>query len=459
MLARISQSLSGRLLITALVFLALFLGLTIYVLDKAFQNSVETALLERLKTHSYTLLAAADDQDGQLKMPELLEDPGFNQLASGLYGFIYDHQGNEIWRSPSAISLNVDFISTASSGEYQLNKISTPENGELYVFTYGIIWENESGKEARYNFSVLHNNAPVIAEIKSFRSTLWRLLGAMGILLLLILGAIMHWGLSPLRKLATDLHEIEEGRQEHLTGSYPLELRGVTRNLNLLIKNERRQRHRYRNTLADLAHSLKTPLAILRGASNSALASDKNEDQSILDEQIDRMDEIITYQLQRASAPQVSFSAKGISLQGIAKKIMRTLSKVYADKQVRIKMDIPENCLFFGDERDLMEVLGNLLDNAFKACKQQVWISAENSASNTSLNGPVLTIHIEDDGPGIPSDNHEAVLERGIRADTKTTGQGIGLAVSMDIINSYKGQLKIERSALGGAHFIVRFPQ
>jgi two-component system sensor histidine kinase PhoQ len=455
MLNKISQSLSGRLLFSALLFLALFLGLTVYVLDKAFQNSVESALLERLKTHNYSLLAAADDDNGELKMPSLLQDPGFNQLSSGLYGFIFDAEGKEIWRSPSAISLNFQFIPGISSGEFQLSKISTAENDQLYVFTYGITWENEGGKETRYDFSVLQSSAPVEAEIHGFRSTLWRLLGGIGIVLLIILGAIMHWGLSPLRKLATDLLAIEEGRKEELAGNYPLELRGVTRNLNLLIKNERRQQLRYQNTLADLAHSLKTPLAILRGSTTS-----QKHDNILLEEQIDRMDEIITYQLQRTTTQQVSFTAKGIPLSKVVEKILRSLSKVYADKPVTTKTSIPDQCLFFGDERDLMEILGNLLDNAFKACTKKVAVSAGlTTSTDTNSESSVLSIRIEDDGPGIPHEKRNAVLERGIRADTKTSGQGLGLAVSMEIINSYKGNLNIDTSPLGGAQLVITFPQ
>ncbi|MCF7980609.1 MAG: GHKL domain-containing protein [Pseudomonadales bacterium] len=448
-------SLRGRLTLAACLILLSFLGFTGYVLDRAFQHSVENALLERLKTHIYALLTAAEDENGNLIMPTLLQDPEFNRIDSGRYGIIINHNGKEIWRSPSAISLSLPKQTPTTAGAYHLTKTRIGKDN-LYRISYGVIWENQNGSESHYTFQVLQNTLPTDAEISGFRQTLWRWLGGLGLLLLAIQGAILRWGLAPLPRLAEDLHRIEQGKQDQLSGNYPSELQPVATNLNLLIANERRQRQRYRNTLADLAHSLKTPLAILRGIVSAQPATLNNESFTIIDEQINRMDQLVSYQLQRAVSPETSLSSKPIELMPLALKLIRSLEKVYQDKGVSLQVEIDTPCRFIGDERDLMEVLGNLLDNAFKFCRHRVKLSAKHLTTPTGNNR--LFINIENDGSPIPTAEQARILQRGARADTSQPGQGIGLAVALEIITSYQGTLAIDQSTLGGALFRVEFP-
>lgn len=452
----IMQSLRGRLVVTAFVFLLLFLGLTGYALDRAFSNSIENSLLERLKTHLYLLLAAAQDDGHKIVMPSVLQDPEFNRIGSGRYAVMTDLNGDEIWRSPSAVDFKWQPGQTVLPGQFQLSDVST-EDESLYLLSYGIIWEREDGSEQRYHFNVLQNKAPTLAEISGFRTTLWRWLGGIGLVLLVLQSSILRWGLSPLPRLAKDLRQIEEGQQDQLTGEYPTELKGVAANLNLLIANERRQRQRYRDTMADLAHSLKTPMAILRGITSEQV--DQNtppkEIQDTIDEQVGRMNQIVNYQLHRASSPEVSLAAKPVQLRSLVDKLMRTLHKAYADKPVTETIDIDEHCLFLGDERDLMEVLGNILDNAFKACRRHIAVGVR---IENDENRPPLMISIDDDGDGIAHELRDSILKRGVRADTNHPGQGIGLAVALDIIKSYKGSLEIGDTTLGGARFTIRLP-
>ncbi len=456
MLKQSMQSLRGRLIVSAFAFLLIFLGLTGYILDRAFQNSVENALKERLKTHIYALLAAAaEDENNQLTMPSLLQDPEFNRIDSGRYGII-TQKDQEIWRSPSAISVTLNLPQNTEVGKYQLSE-STWDNEPYYVFSFGIIWEQEDGSETEYAIWVIQNKAPTLAEISGFRNTLWRWLGGIGLVLLLIQSVILRWGLSPLPKLAEDLQKIERGEQEQLSGSYPVELQGVASNLNLLIANERQQRKRYKDTLADLAHSLKTPLTILRGLQTTGKDQNSHEEALLatIDEQVSRMDQIVSYQLQRATNPRISLTSKPVNLAALAAKLIRTLTKAYAEKPVTAEIQIPDTLQFLGDERDLMEVLGNILDNAFKACDNRILISASLSGRQEDSH---LVIHVDDDGPGIAPKQRFAILERGVRADSNSPGHGIGLAVAVDIISSYQGQLKIDSNPWGGARFIFTMP-
>lgn len=455
MLKHLLQSLRGRLIASSLSFLVIFLGLTGYALDQAFKNSVERALKEKLKTHLYALLAAADNENNQLSMPTLLQDPEFNRIDSGRYAVITQN-GKEIWRSPSAVSIDQDISAKAELGRFQLSEL-TLNNHIYYRFSYGIIWESEEGTETRYDLSILQSKAPTRAEISSFRNTLWIWLGGIGLVLIVTLSAILRWGLSPLPRLAKDLQQIEQGKQDQLSGSYPTELQGVADNLNLLIANERRQRQRYRNTLADLAHSLKTPLAILRGA-QPAVRRNGDIDKALhltIEEQVSRMDQIVSYQLQRATTPDTSLTVKPVNLARLSSKLLRTLDKVYAEKMVSVEVHIPAHLQFMGDERDLMEVLGNILDNAFKACHTKVSLSAQLVPQSDPHQ---LQVSVDDDGAGIEQASRNNIIERGVRADTSQPGQGIGLAVAVEIIRSYQGQLSIQESPLGGARFSFTLP-
>lgn len=448
MLKQLTGSLSSRLAFTSFIFLLLFLGLTGYVLDRAFKASIENAVYERLRNHIYALLSAVEDEGEQLAMPTVLPNPEFMRINSGLYAAISTQDNQLLWRSPSAEGLKLIPQTRLSTGSFSFSTSSeTEKKMDLYSLHYGIIWENEKNRAQSYTFAIWQDKQPIIAELHGFRTTLRLWLGGIGLLLLGIQASILHWGLAPLRGLANDLKKMEEGKQDHLTGTYPAELQHITINLNLLLSNERRQRQRYRNTLADLAHSLKTPLAIMHCLTEKLPASSANA----IDEQLERMDQIVTYQLQRASTPHTRFTTQAVPVKPILEKLLRNLSKVYHAKSVHYEILADTQGDFYGDKRDLMEMLGNILDNAFKASRKVIRATVEQPANKS------LLIRIEDDGPGIAREVQDNILQRGVRADSTSPGQGIGLAVTRDIALSYKGELQIKTSPMGGACFILKF--
>ena len=223
--------------------------------------------------------------------------------------------------------------------------------------------------------------------------------------------------------------------------------------LNNLLNAERMQRERYRNTLADLAHSLKTPLAVIQGASTEGLDSEAYK--SIVGEQIRRMDQIIQYQLTRA-VKSIGDGAKAnaVEVTPIVERILSALGKVYREKEVRVVLNLEPKIAINADERDLMEMLGNMMENAFKYCRSEVAVSLYSDENN-------VYIDLEDDGAGVSENMRNTILERGERADTSAApGQGIGLSVSVDILSSYNCRLEVEDSfSLGGAKFSVTFPK
>jgi len=455
-----SYSLQSRLLVSVSILLTVFLGLTGVVLDRAFRASAEAGIAEQLQVQIYVLLAAVDQSDGDFYFIEDLREPRFSQLNSGLYGLIRDADGQVLLRTPSALELAVNELALGrelSRGDTQFRRLAGASELEFFVSSYAVTWEN---RPAPVIFTVLEDTATYQLEVNQFRRSLWSWLGGLAALLLLLQLALLRWGLAPLRRLARDLVSIERGDSETLGEDYPRELNAVTTNLNLLIQSERKQQQRYRTTLGDLAHSLKTPLAVIQGEMAGlrsgpdhagATASDTVR-ADVIQEQLDAMNQIVGYQLQRAvRGDNTSTLARQVNLAEATARVARALEKVYADKSVKITQQVDEQTFFLGDERDLMEVLGNLMDNACKYGRGRVLVSS----SSVGTDSGAAQLRVEDDGSGILPEANELVLQRGVRLDTLPQGQGIGLAVVADIVHSYGGQIQIERSSLGGAAVIV----
>jgi two-component system sensor histidine kinase PhoQ len=455
-------SLQTRLLTAVSVLLAVFLGLTGVVLDRAFRSSVEAGVAEQLQVQLYVLLAAVEEDAGEFYFLEDLREPRFTQLNSGLYALVNTPQQEELLRSPSALERDFDGLfarwSALGRGDTYFSREVAADGEEYFIAAYGVVWEN--GQD-QYDFVVLESTGTYLAEVNNFRASLWYWLGGVAILLLVLQVLLLHWGLSPLRRLAQDLQRIESGASEQLEGAYPRELSPVTANLNLLIKTERKQQARYRETLGDLAHSLKTPLAVIAGvmhglgdSRNTAQATVSAEQRHTVDEQLERMNQIVGYQLQRAVKSTGSTTlSRRINVQETTARVLRALEKVYAQQPREIVCDIDPAIAFLGDERDLMEMLGNLLDNAFKYGRQWLSISARVSLAPARQ----LSLVVEDDGPGIPAQRQEFVLQRGARLDTLAPGQGIGLAVVTDIVGSYGGQIDVGTGSRGGARIQLVF--
>ncbi|MGA0805459.1 MAG: ATP-binding protein [Pseudohongiellaceae bacterium] len=437
------------------VLLILFLGMAGVVLDRAYTQSVQAAVAERLRLQIYALLGVAEPEGEGFFVPDL-EDARFAQIDSGLYAFILDSEGREVWRSHSALNLNPDAAVLQSQvqdiGNTGFGTLAFELQGDLVWSSYGTYWEFQ---DQTFSFVVLESTAPTAAEIGEFRSSLYLWFGAMAFVLSVAQYLLLRWGMRPLQQLAHDVSSIERGAQDHLQGNYPSELAAVTQNLNLLIRSERERQARYRSTLGDLAHSLKTPLAVLSSTLQETRAHGHTTARQLddLQEQILRMNDIVSYQLKRAvKANQAQILARPVVVAAVVRRLLDALAKVYRDKGIQVETIMDAAVLFHGEESDLMELCGNLLDNAFKYGRSRVRVHVHASDR-------LLYIDVDDDGAGIAESDREWVLQRGARADTVASGQGIGLAVAVDIVSAYGGEMKVGRSVLSGASFSVSFVQ
>ena len=254
----------------------------------------------------------------------------------------------------------------------------------------------------------------------------------------------------PLHDVALDLYAIENGDHKRLSKDYPKELNQLTQNINALLDHEQSRRERYKNSLADLAHSLKTPLAVIRGELEHTSENTSLRDTTY--EQLNRVSELVDYQLQRAATEGHSNFQSPISLGEITHKILKSLNKVYQAKLITTQCEIEHDVFIHADEGDMYELLGNLLENAYKYGNKRVNIFILS-------HGNQVSIQIDDDGKGIPRKLKNDIIKRGQRIDTQVEGQGLGLAIVSDIINAYEGTIEFEPSPIGGTRFSIKLPQ
>lgn len=437
-------SIHSRILLSALVVLALFMGLTGIVLDKAFRNNIENSQRENLRTQIYALLATAELDDAEyLKLPEENMEPRLNISESTLHAQVITANKKIVWQSESMLNTKIPFPDKYKVGEFSFSNISV--NGKEYTsVNFATIWVTVEGEDT-YIFQVAENKNVYDSQISLFRKNLWGWLAGVSFLLIIIQTWILRWGLKPLRYVAEDLVKIEEGKTEKLAGTYPKEITPLSNNLNQLLESSQQQLTRYRDALGNMAHSLKTPIAVLQGLTNSLSGKEKET----ATEQLKAINNIVEYQLNRAATVARSYFTKTIDLLPVINKILNTLYKVHTDKKVEVEIKIDEKLQIKIEQGDLYELLGNLLENAFKWCDKKISISA------IKINQQVKLI-IEDDGPGIHKEEQERLLLRGQRADQNTPGHGLGLAMVNDMLLLYKGAMAISESALGGAKIIIK---
>lgn len=454
-------SLQARSLAAAGLVLAAFLALAFFALDNAFYQAAESGLRERLQGYLYTYLASSDaNRAGALIPPDVGPDSRFDQpTATGLYAGIVGGKvlgaKEKEWRSASAVGRELPFDAQLEPGEIRFRgPVPTPE-GDLFVLSQGVVWNAGAKNELLVTFHIAEDSRALRKQVDIYRRTLATWLGSLGVVLLLLLLGVLRWSLAPLRKVAADLRRVEHGAQQQLDRDYPAELSGLTANINNFVEAERERVKRYRNTLSDLAHSLKTPLAVMR--SQLETGADSKEMRWTVLEQVGRMDEIVAYQLSRAATSGHQTFAAPLPLEPYAEEVVRSLEKVYASKSILCEFDIDPAARFHGDQGDLLELLGNLLENAFKWAQRRVLLTAQAQPAGTGRRAGLLVM-VDDDGPGIPDDKVEHLLQRGVRGDERVQGHGIGLAIVQDILKAYRGELVVERSpSLGGARFAMRF--
>ncbi len=419
---------------------------------------------KELSAYSYAILAVAEVEQSVLVMPEILIENQFNVSASGLYAFISGEAREKktlknslaananktlvsvkpkLWRSQSLLTLNLpnqlpESIARLATGETHFSTIEL-SNSPHFIYSFAVSF-SEGEQSFPMTVHILRDKQAFLLLISDFKQQLWLGLAILMVIIFILQLVWLMWTLKPLSTLEHEIKAVEQGRAEKLTSSYPKELAKLTSQLNKLLATEQKQRQRYRNALSDLAHSLKTPLAVLQAQSDIS---------PVNQEQITRINLTIEHQLKRAQSAGHSSWLLGIEIQPIVEKLLKTLAKIHHEKPKKVSLNITGKVVFQGDEADLLELLGNLLDNAFKAAKSTIVLTVSQQTDT-------LIMKVEDDGVGLNELQISQILERGVRADTYVQGHGVGLAIVRDLVASYQGELHISRSdTLGGAQFKI----
>ncbi|VAW18162.1 Sensor histidine kinase [hydrothermal vent metagenome] len=449
------SSLTARLLLSAGAWSVLVLALTGLLLSSLFRSAVERSFDDRLDVFVKSLIAELNvADDGSLTISRDLPEPRFNFPLSGWYWEIAvagEGKASPLG-SPSLLDQRLDLsaIGGLNADATTADYLTGPDGEILRVLVRQIRF---SAREAPLMFTVAGDAGEIDAAARDFNETLFLSLSILGLGLLVSAFLQVRYGLSPVRALRRSVAEIRAGRQKRLTGDYPSEISPLAEEVNLLLDTNEEVIERARTHVGNLAHALKTPLSVLRneaGGLDGALAGKVEEQVSIMREQVDR-------HLERARvAARANVLGASTDVAPVLSSIVHALEKINSDKAIDAKVDCPLSARFRGEKQDLEEMVGNLLDNAFKWARAKIII--EVNIVRSSDDAAFLSISIEDDGPGLTEDERAAALQRGQRLDESKPGSGLGLSIVADIALMYKGTFELDDGRIGGLRTRLQLP-
>lgn len=447
------QSITGRAFIASLLLVPALIAATGLGIYRAYEQSSLEAEQQQLTTWAYLLLAAADTQAGQLVMPKVFTEPRFSQPGSDLYAQVHADQKGTIsaasllWQSASARWLSSAELEPSGKIVLPAQVSSFDASRKNYfMLRYRVQWEQEQGQDLNLVFSLYHGKRAYNQSLAAFRSTLWRWLMAIAILVIGGLLVLVVWALRPLRGLNGQLQALNRGEVATISEHYAREIRPLVNNLNQLLAREQAGRERYRNALADLAHTIKTPLAVLRTELHQT-----RPDQALMLEQIQRLDDIVARQLIRAAIVHGAIVQQHDAAT-VAHRLALSLKKLFPKVNFSVP---PEKIMLAIDEKDLFDMLGNIMENACKYGASELRISG---GEDRYRGRSCRYLQVDDNGPGMDAHKRETILKRGQRADETQTGQGLGLGLVQEIVLAHGGELLLGTSELGGLSVHCRFP-
>ena len=439
-----------RLLVGAGLTLLIALAAVGGAIDRVFTNAAEANMRERLESVVYLILSTIEvDEEGRPLMPEALAEPRLNRPGSSLHGGAMTPAGE--WRSPSLVGVvpqpNARLIERGTELFRGLEA-----QGNWNVFAIGLGWELPDGEIVDLTIWAAEDPNRLRMELAGFRGDLWRWLGLAAVLIIAGQAGLLLIILRPLRRVAAEVAEIESGRRDGIEGRYPRELRPLTDNLNTLLVAERDNARRYSEALADLAHALKTPVAVLRARLESSEPSAPGD----LARQLDDMEQIIRRQLERAQRSTRRALPGSVAVRPILERMADSLERLHVDSGLRAEVAGDAGLVAHMDERDLWEVCGNLMENAAKYGNGSLRASVHPGEPGRRRDGVIM--EIEDDGPGIAPERVDRLLQRGQRGDERREGQGLGLSIVRELVEANGGRLEVDTGELGGARFRVILP-
>jgi signal transduction histidine kinase len=454
--ARWPRSLSFRVVALSTFWAIVALVVIATIISALFRQVSERGFESVLSAHLFNLIGSVGVSDeGRLSGTPNLGDLSFSRPMSGWYWAVepISKELGPPLRSPSMpkpvpspsttdVPFNSDFQRTYETIGPGGNRLEVMES-ELLL--------GEGSRIAR--FRVMGNLSDLDAEISQFARRLYAYLAIFGIGMIAINAAVILLGLRPLGRVRSALSRIRAGTAQRLDGQFPTEIALLADETNALIDSNRRVLERSRTQVGNLAHSLKTPLAILM---NEGRATGGERGRLIADNAA-AMQQQVEHYLQRALvAAQRDNHAFRTPVNASLQRLVRVMQKLYRDLEFRARMPAHE-IVFAGEREDLEDIVGNLLENAGKWAKSAIAVSAAGHAESGGRAG-WLEIVVEDDGPGIPAERRKDALRRGGRLDETKPGSGLGLAIVADLVDVYGGEIALGPSDMGGLKVTLRLP-
>mgnify|MGYP001227893037 CR=1 FL=1 len=444
------SSLAWRLVLGAAAVITVSLVAAAIVLPQLYRDGLERQLdfeLDYLLNRLITRIDAGPD--GKLKVAEAMTERDFESAYSGYYWQITS-EGKIVDASHSLAGWHLTVHPPgvgAPSVDEDITFARPPEGAQRLRAVSRAIRSDSLNRE--FVLTVAAVRTEIDENIEDFRLTIVLTILALGLVLIGTVWIQVRFGLGPLRRIPAALAAIRSGESDRLTGSFSAEVEPLAREINALLDHNAEVVERARTHVGNLAHALKTPIAVLTneaGSQKGGLADTVKAQIGIMKEQVD-------HHLSRARmAARAGVLGARTSAMPVLEGLARTLEKIYRERGVSIALEGPHEIAFRGERQDLEEMLGNLLDNACKFAKSRV------AASVSERDGARLVIEIADDGPGVPADQRRAVQKRGVRLDEQKPGSGLGLSIVKDIAEIYGGSIALGEAKLGGLRVTLDLP-
>lgn len=457
-LRRLPRSLTFRVIAFSSVWAVVALIVIATVISALFRQASERGFQNLLSAHLFNLISSVGaTEDGVLTGSPNLGDLRFNMPESGWYWTVVPVSDNLQGRL-SSLSM------TGAVEAPPTDEVPFDERFQRRYFTEGLAGERLEVIESEFvldqenhiaRFRMMGNRTELEGEIAAFENRLYTYLGLFGLGMIGINAAAIMLGLVPLRKVSDALARVREGSAQRLDGTFPAEIAPLAQETNALIESNRRVVERARTQVGNLAHSLKTPLAVIQNEGR-AIGDGKGK---LIAEQASLMREQVEHYLQRARmAAQRDSVVFRTPVAATLERLVRVTRKLSPEKE--LALDLPEHEIIFSGEReDLEEIVGNLLENAMKWANSSARISVRVDDGEPDDAAPTFELVVEDDGPGIPEDKAREAVKRGRRLDESKPGTGLGLSIVADLVSEYGGSLSLARSDLGGLKVCVRLRQ
>lgn len=418
-------------------------------MSNLYSRSVQQAFDAQLEAYANALIGALSTQvSGQaasvsLSPPENIGEARFLEPLSGWYWQIGEGHGSVLFTSDSLIGSNLDFVMADNSAAPDETLLG-PGGEAIRLFQRGYRLPNNENLLV----AVAGNVTQLNGDIADFRSSLLITFLVFAAFLGVAIYLQVRLGLRPLQSIRHALLEVQAGRSQKIEGQYPSEIAPVVEEINGLIDANHGVVERARTHVGNLAHALKTPLSVIANETSGTAVKDRK-----INEQITVMRDQVNHYLSRArSAAGLAAVGTSTPVSPIVDSLVRAMEKIYRDKNLKIDVSMDDKIVFRGEKQDLEEVIGNLVDNASK------WATSKVAVETRSLSPTQWVLCVEDDGPGMTSEQCKLALKRGKRLDETVAGSGLGLSIVVETANLYTGSINLERSELGGLKAELNLP-